>query len=61
MSMTPTDRIVRAARELRNATGNLTLDAKADGDPEPREAWVELDAALKAADDAALNRARVSP
>lgn len=55
--MTHEDRIIRAARELRNLTCNLCLDAKGDGDSEPLEAWEELDEALRDADDAAYRAA----
>ena len=55
--MTHEDRIIRAARALRDLTHNLCLDAKGDGDSEPLEAWEELDEALRDADDAAYRAA----
>jgi hypothetical protein len=57
--MTYSDSIIRAARNLRNQTRSLCLDAQNDGDDGPLEAWEELDRAFQAADDAVLATARV--
>jgi len=41
-----TGAVLRAARELRNKTENLTL-----AEPEAREAWEKLDEAIRRRDD----------